>query len=256
MLRVKKVAIHRGMLQESIRKKGKGGSLLHFVVKIGFPLNLKNWWGFVPQKLKSSNKWNGLGDLRGLIPKLRGLRDKKSSQNGLRTVNTPSNPCTYKQGVRRIALALQLALAYPINIHHYIESLYEKYPTIFSLTSVSDYVNVITMWTSRKYLQAHARFYSSCSFSRFVSNFKEWQGAMSFRCILNFVIKTKRLKHRYCIRFCAKLEENQAESIHKIHKVFGVDSTMNTQIKMFCSRFKDGHEFVESKQHLNNHLQA
>jgi len=35
---------------------------------------------------------------------------------------------------------------------------------------------------------------------------------------------TERLEQRYCIKFCQKLGDSQAETIRKIHTVFGDDA--------------------------------
>jgi len=42
---------------------------------------------------------------------------------------------------------------------------------------------------------------------------------------------TEQLEQQYCIKFCHKLGDNQVETTHKIHRVFGEDVTGITQIK-------------------------
>ena len=58
---------------------------------------------------------------------------------------------------------------------------------------------------------------------------------------------TERLEQRYCIKFCQKLGDTQAETIRKIQQVFGHDTMSITQIKEWYNRFKDGRVSVESE---------
>jgi hypothetical protein len=51
---------------------------------------------------------------------------------------------------------------------------------------------------------------------------------------------TERLEQRYCIKFCQKLGDTQAETIYKIQQAFGDDTMRVTQIKEWFNRFKDG----------------
>jgi hypothetical protein len=57
---------------------------------------------------------------------------------------------------------------------------------------------------------------------------------------------TERLDQRYCIRFCQKFGDNQAENIRKIQRVFRDDAMGITRIKERHNRFRDGRTSVES----------
>ena len=57
---------------------------------------------------------------------------------------------------------------------------------------------------------------------------------------------TEKIEQRYCIKFCQKLGDNQAETIRKIQLAFGHDALSPTQIKQWFKRFKDGRASVES----------
>ncbi|PNF35991.1 hypothetical protein B7P43_G02294 [Cryptotermes secundus] len=51
---------------------------------------------------------------------------------------------------------------------------------------------------------------------------------------------TERLEQRYCIKFCQKFGDTQAETIRKIQQAFGDDAMGVTQIKEWFNRFIDG----------------
>jgi hypothetical protein len=53
---------------------------------------------------------------------------------------------------------------------------------------------------------------------------------------------------RYCIEFCQKLGDTQAEIIRKIQQAFGDDATRVTQIKEWFNRFKNGCTSADSDQ--------
>ena len=53
---------------------------------------------------------------------------------------------------------------------------------------------------------------------------------------------------RYCIKFCQKFGDSQAETIRKIHWVFGDSAMSVTQIKVWYNKFKDGRTSVESNE--------
>ncbi|XP_072144705.1 protein GVQW3-like [Dermacentor andersoni] len=57
----------------------------------------------------------------------------------------------------------------------------------------------------------------------------------------------ERLEQCYCIKFCQKLADSQAETIRKIQAAFGEDAMSSTQIKEWHNRFKDGRTSVESE---------
>jgi hypothetical protein len=59
---------------------------------------------------------------------------------------------------------------------------------------------------------------------------------------------TERVKQRYCIKFCQKLEDSKAETIRKIQQAFGDDAMGDTQIKESFNRFKDRRTLVDSDQ--------
>ena len=65
---------------------------------------------------------------------------------------------------------------------------------------------------------------------------------------------TERVEQRYCIKFCQKLEDSQAKTICKIHRVFGDSAISVTQIKVWYNRFKDGCTSVESNERSGRHL--
>ena len=56
----------------------------------------------------------------------------------------------------------------------------------------------------------------------------------------------ERLEQRYCIKFCQKLGETQAETIRKIQQAFLDESMSITQIKEWYNRFKEGRTSAES----------
>jgi hypothetical protein len=58
----------------------------------------------------------------------------------------------------------------------------------------------------------------------------------------------ERSEQRYCIKFCQKLGDAQAETIRKIQQAFGDDAVWVTQIKEWFSRFKDGRMWADSDQ--------
>ncbi|XP_023232648.1 putative uncharacterized protein FLJ37770 [Centruroides sculpturatus] len=58
---------------------------------------------------------------------------------------------------------------------------------------------------------------------------------------------TEQHEHQYCIKFCQKFGNTQAETIHKIQQAFGDDAMSNTQIKEWYNHFKDGRTSVDSK---------
>ncbi|PNF22745.1 hypothetical protein B7P43_G06664 [Cryptotermes secundus] len=59
---------------------------------------------------------------------------------------------------------------------------------------------------------------------------------------------TERLEQRYCIKFCQKLGDSQAETVHKIQQAFGNDAMGFTQIKEWFKCFKHGLMSVDSEQ--------
>ncbi len=59
---------------------------------------------------------------------------------------------------------------------------------------------------------------------------------------------TECVEQRYCIKHCQKLGDSQAETIRKIHRVFGDSAMSVTQIKVWYNRFKDGRTSVESNE--------
>ena len=60
-------------------------------------------------------------------------------------------------------------------------------------------------------------------------------------------VLTESIKQRYCIKFCQKLGNNQAETIQKIQQAFGDEALSQTQIKEWFNRFKNGRMSVESE---------
>jgi len=58
---------------------------------------------------------------------------------------------------------------------------------------------------------------------------------------------TERLKQRYCINFCQKLDDTQVKTIRKIQQAFGDDAMSITRIKEWYNRFKDGSTSVDSE---------
>jgi hypothetical protein len=60
---------------------------------------------------------------------------------------------------------------------------------------------------------------------------------------------TEQLEQRYCIKFCQKLGDTQAETICKIQQAFSNDAVGVTQIKKCFNLFKDGRMLVDSDQH-------
>lgn len=58
---------------------------------------------------------------------------------------------------------------------------------------------------------------------------------------------TERSEQRYCIKFCQKLGDTQAQTILKIQQAFGEDAMGVTQIKEWYNRFKDGRTSVNSE---------
>ena len=63
-------------------------------------------------------------------------------------------------------------------------------------------------------------------------------------------VLTESIKQRYCIKFCQKLGNNQAETIQKIQQAFGDEALSQTQIKEWFNRFKNGWMSVESEAHF------
>jgi hypothetical protein len=59
---------------------------------------------------------------------------------------------------------------------------------------------------------------------------------------------TERLEQRYCIKFCQKLWDTQAETIHNIQQAFGDDAMGVTQIKEWFNCFEDGRMSADSDQ--------
>ncbi len=51
---------------------------------------------------------------------------------------------------------------------------------------------------------------------------------------------TEHIEQRYCIKFCQKLGDMQAQTIEMIQKAFGDDAMGKTQIKEWYNWFKDG----------------
>ncbi|PNF20111.1 hypothetical protein B7P43_G04786 [Cryptotermes secundus] len=56
------------------------------------------------------------------------------------------------------------------------------------------------------------------------------------------------LEQRYCIKFCQKLGDTQAETVSKIQQAFGDDAMGVTQIKDWFNRFKHGRMSMDSEQ--------
>jgi hypothetical protein len=56
------------------------------------------------------------------------------------------------------------------------------------------------------------------------------------------------LELRYCIKFCQKLGDTQAETISKIQQAFDEDGMGVTQIEEWFNRFKDGCMSANSDQ--------
>ena len=52
-------------------------------------------------------------------------------------------------------------------------------------------------------------------------------------------VMTERIKHRYCIKFCQKLDNNQTETIQKIQYAFGDEALSQIQIKKWFNHFKN-----------------
>ncbi|PNF40093.1 hypothetical protein B7P43_G10714 [Cryptotermes secundus] len=57
---------------------------------------------------------------------------------------------------------------------------------------------------------------------------------------------TESLEQRYCIKFCQKFGDTQAETIRKIQQAFGDDAMGVTQIKEWFNRFKHGRMSADS----------
>jgi hypothetical protein len=70
-----------------------------------------------------------------------------------------------------------------------------------------------------------------------------------FSCILISLKMPERLEQQYCIKFCQKLGDTQAETICKIQQAFGNYAIGVTQIKEWFNHFKDGHMSADSDQH-------
>jgi hypothetical protein len=60
---------------------------------------------------------------------------------------------------------------------------------------------------------------------------RQRSGVTRVRRILVSLKMTERLEQRYCIKFCQKLGDTQAETICKIQQAFGDDAMGVTQIK-------------------------
>jgi hypothetical protein len=73
-------------------------------------------------------------------------------------------------------------------------------------------------------------------------------GVTRVRRILVSLKMTERLEQRYCIKFCQKLGDTQAETIRKIQQAFGDNAMRVTQIKEWFNRFKDGRMSADSDQ--------
>jgi len=58
---------------------------------------------------------------------------------------------------------------------------------------------------------------------------------------------TERLEQRYCVKFCVKLGDSQARTVHKVQQAFGDEAMSAARIKVWYNRFKDGRTSVESK---------
>ena len=63
----------------------------------------------------------------------------------------------------------------------------------------------------------------------------------------NFVVLTKQIGQRYCIKFCQKFGDTQIETIRKIQQVFDDVAFSPTQTKEWFKRFKNGRKSVESE---------
>ncbi|XP_075543739.1 protein GVQW3-like [Dermacentor variabilis] len=84
------------------------------------------------------------------------------------------------------------------------------------------------------------------SFSFVVAVVSEWS---DYKSRLDDIARkvAERLEQRYCIKFCQKLGDSQAETLRKIQTAFGDDAMSSTQIKKWYNRFKDGRTSVESE---------
>lgn len=70
---------------------------------------------------------------------------------------------------------------------------------------------------------------------------------MSARQIVNCCEMSERIEQRYCIKFCQKLRDTQAETIRKIQQAFGDDAMRIAWIKEWYNRFKDGRSSVDNE---------
>ena len=61
---------------------------------------------------------------------------------------------------------------------------------------------------------------------------------------------TESIGHRYCIKFCQKLGNNQTETIQKIQQAFGHEALSQTQIKEWFNCFKNSRMSEESESHF------
>lgn len=57
----------------------------------------------------------------------------------------------------------------------------------------------------------------------------------------------RKLEQQYCIKFCQKLGDTQAETICKIQQAFRDDAMSTSRIKEWYNRFKDGRTSVDSE---------
>ena len=56
----------------------------------------------------------------------------------------------------------------------------------------------------------------------------------------NYISMTERIKQKYCIEFCKKLDDSRAESTRKIERVFREKALKSTRIKEWCNHSKGG----------------
>ena len=68
---------------------------------------------------------------------------------------------------------------------------------------------------------------------------KHWKTGKSWKTLIP-VSMTEHVEQLYCTKFCQKLGDTQAETIHKIQQAFSKDAPRVTQIKGSFNRFIDG----------------
>jgi len=86
-----------------------------------------------------------------------------------------------------------------------------------------------------------------------IESVSSWQSVydcvsvVNARWIVSYCKMMERLEQRYCIKFCQKLGDAQAETIQKIQQAFRDDAMSITRIKEWYNRFKDGSTSVDSE---------